>query len=164
MSEKTCSVCKQSKPITDFHKRRNRGCGREGRCADCMNARYRQWRRDNIERALIREARSRERNYEARRAYQQKRTPLSLDAGWQEGLPTADFMEYRRYQQQTSDVRARESAAELLESVPARVERFAVKIIRKWLCDGIDTTREEERALLELARVAAQREECEVLA
>jgi hypothetical protein len=48
---KTCSKCKASKPLTEFHKSKNRKDGLVGSCKECRNAGYAGYRAEN--RAVI---------------------------------------------------------------------------------------------------------------
>ena len=46
---KKCRGCGIEKPLEAFHRCKKVADGRKARCADCMNAENRQWRRDNPE-------------------------------------------------------------------------------------------------------------------
>lgn len=44
---KTCSSCKETKPIFEFSKRSDRPCGIVAECKLCMKKRYQDWRKKN---------------------------------------------------------------------------------------------------------------------
>lgn len=47
---KTCTTCKEDKPLDGFNKRKSSGGGLEGRCRECEKARAKAWYADNKER------------------------------------------------------------------------------------------------------------------
>ena len=46
---KTCSICKEGKPLEDFHKKAAAKDGRQSRCKKCAIDRVVQWQKDNPE-------------------------------------------------------------------------------------------------------------------
>ena len=46
---KTCTDCKKSKPLSEFHKKSSSKDGHQGRCKPCNKAKVRQWQSDNPE-------------------------------------------------------------------------------------------------------------------
>jgi len=47
---KTCTVCKQSKPLDSFYRRESSPDGKATQCKDCDNEKRKKWRKDNPER------------------------------------------------------------------------------------------------------------------
>lgn len=47
---KTCTVCKQSKPLDSFYRRESSPDGKSTHCKDCDNKKRKKWRKDNPER------------------------------------------------------------------------------------------------------------------
>ncbi len=45
---KTCSKCKEDKPLSEFHKRNDRACGYKSLCKVCGNAANKKWRTTSI--------------------------------------------------------------------------------------------------------------------
>lgn len=52
-ANKTCAECDVLKPLTEFHRNKNRSDGRNNNCKDCANARIKSWKQDNPERYRI---------------------------------------------------------------------------------------------------------------
>lgn len=65
---KLCSVCKESKPLDEFHRDSRAKDGRGTRCKSCSCARSRQWRQENPERVKANSRAAYERNPDAYKA------------------------------------------------------------------------------------------------
>ena len=63
-SDKTCSKCKETKPVTEFSKDRNRGDGLRSDCKACLRADAKAYRAANLEKVTAAGKRYREANKE----------------------------------------------------------------------------------------------------
>lgn len=66
---KTCSKCKQVKPLDDFSRDRTRSDGRRTRCRDCERAYAREYRQKNTEKVRAYRRERYQKNAEKERAY-----------------------------------------------------------------------------------------------
>lgn len=110
MTSKTCSRCKEVKPVSEFHKRKNRKSGLRSQCKKCINAanrryreankekvreRTRRWSESNKEKVAEKTRRYREnnRNQLSRKAVKRnrERNDRSLEFAHRQGLPWEDW-------------------------------------------------------------------------
>ena len=70
---KTCSKCKQTKQLTEFHKRSRSSDGLQSKCKVCNKARAKKWQQNNLEKERARVKKYRENNPEKARAIDRKR-------------------------------------------------------------------------------------------
>jgi len=67
-TDKTCTQCGETKPLTDYYAHKTNRDGRQGKCKNCIRANRRAWREANLERDLASKRAWREANPERQRA------------------------------------------------------------------------------------------------
>lgn len=79
MESKTCTICGQTKPLTEFYKNSTYLDGYEGRCKECRKAYQKQWRADHREEHRAYSRKHQRDNKEARQIYYKKWVTANAD-------------------------------------------------------------------------------------
>jgi len=113
---KSCRICGEAKPLTEYHKQSSARDGHQSRCKECAKALARRWYAENKERALAAARAYRERRGEEwARGYQRAYYEAHKDK-WREENWTAEQIERRRQSEwmrmQTPEARTRKRAAD----------------------------------------------------
>lgn len=151
--EKTCTKCGETKPLEEFHKKRNMKDGLHSDCKECARERHRKWRTANPERhrERCREWReaNRERSREGVRKWREANPERcrEMSREWREANPDKVYAyTQERIAKRSSRVRRIRKLLDHFEGRDAYLNHIAHAIARRsdaqgiqWLCSRIDT-------------------------
>ena len=123
---KTCSICKEVKPLDEFRRNRNHKDGHQTQCKPCSNARLDIWR-----------ARTREHRLAYNREYYRSERGKSVIRSYQERTPAQAWAQAQVWYAIAKGALTKSVSCELCGSggrIDGHHDDYAKPLIVRWLC------------------------------